>query len=65
MKKCLEYKGYDSKGRMVLQDEDSINWKYIEPGYIPLERHDTLFTTVRNEMEGEPAFQMESDYNVY
>lgn len=62
----LIYVGIDSWGRLVYEDENGRLWKYTEPGEMPQERHDMLYTSTNNALYGEPCLPMPShiDYRI-
>ena len=50
----LSFIGTDDFGREVFVDELGTIWKYTEPGPMPRERHDKLYTASSNGRDGEP-----------
>ena len=54
----LSFIGTDDFGREVLVDELGTIWKYTEPGPMPRERHDKLYTASSNGRDGEPDLPM-------
>ena len=50
----LSFIGTDDFGREVFVDELGTIWKYAEPGAMPRERHDKLYTASSNGRDGEP-----------
>lgn len=54
----LAYTGTDDFGRETYADKAGMIWKYTEPGPIPWERHDTLYTASGNNKDGEPESPM-------
>lgn len=57
--KAMQSVGIDGWGREVYKDENGQCWKYTEPGEMPRERHDRLYST--DEPDGEPGFPMRPD----
>lgn len=57
----LEFIGMDSWDRAVFEDENGYLWKYTEPGDLPYERHDRLYSANNNEFDGEPCWPMLPD----
>nr|DAZ40150.1 MAG TPA: hypothetical protein [Caudoviricetes sp.] len=57
----LTYIGTDDFGRETYSDGTGAIWKYPEPGPMPRERHDTLYTASSNDKDGEPESPMSSD----
>lgn len=62
----VRYIDTDDWGREVFIDESGRIWKYTEPGKLPRERHDTLYTSTENDIFGEPCWPMKPDidYNI-
>lgn len=58
--------GTDDFGREVFVDELGTIWKYTEPGAMPRERHDKLYTASSNGRDGEPGLPMSDafDYKI-
>ena len=54
----LTYIGIDGFGRETFTDKTGTIWKYTEPGPMPRERHDTLYTASGNDKDGEPESPM-------
>lgn len=61
--KKLHFVGVDSWRCEVYEDDDGKLWKYNEPGEMPRERHDTLYTSTGNNINGEPCWPMHPDYD--
>ena len=59
--KKMRFIGVDGWDRMVFKDEDEYVWKYTEPGELPLERHDRLYSSANNMFDGEPGWPMKPD----
>lgn len=59
--KNLRFIGTDDFGRDVFVDELGIIWKYTEPGPMPMDRHDKLYTSSSNNIDGEPEEPMADD----
>lgn len=55
--------GTDSWGREVFEDISGKLWKYAEPGTMPRERHDELYHSSDNTLEGEPDALIPSDFD--
>ena len=53
--------GTDDFHREVFVDELGVIWKYTEPGEMPQERHDKLYISSSNNMDGEPEEPMADD----
>lgn len=51
----------DDFGCETYIDETGTIWKYTEPGPMPRERHDTLFTASGNDKDGEPESPMSNN----
>lgn len=64
--KSLRFIGTDGFRREVFIDELGTVWKYTEPGEMPQERHDKLYTSSSNRIDGEPEEPMadDLDYNI-
>ena len=75
--KVVEIHNYDSKtyceelgrevwGYIVYEDEGGKLWKYTEPGGMPRERHDRLYRSTNNALDGEPCWPMlpDIDYRI-
>jgi len=64
--KPVKLLGTDSWGREVYKDKAGKLWKYTEPGPMPRERHDRLFSSTGNAFDGEPCWPMvpEVDYRI-
>lgn len=64
--KELRFVQVDSWRRMVFIDPDGKYWKYDEPGEMPMERHDRLYDSTGNDVEGEPCWPMKDniDYEI-
>lgn len=62
----LSFIGTDDFGREVFVDELGTIWKYTEPGSMPRERHDKLYTASSNGRDGEPGLPMSDafDYKI-
>lgn len=62
----LSFIGTDDFGREVFVDELGAIWKYTEPGSMPRERHDKLYTASSNGRDGEPGLPMSDafDYKI-
>lgn len=62
----LSFIGTDDFGREVFVDELGTIWKYTEPGAMPRERHDKLYTASSNGRDGEPDLPMSDafDYKI-
>ncbi|WP_423741129.1 hypothetical protein ACKXF7_09330 [Faecalibacterium sp. 7] len=62
----LSFIGTDDFGREVFVDELGTIWKYAEPGAMPKERHDKLYTASSNGRDGEPGLPMSDafDYKI-
>lgn len=62
----LSFIGTDDFGREVFVDELGAIWKYKEPGAMPRERHDKLYTASGNGRDGEPGLPMSDafDYKI-
>ena len=56
--KKIRFIGMDSWRRMVFKDESGKLWKYTEPGELPMERHDRLYSSTNNALDGEPCWPM-------
>lgn len=54
----LRFIGADSFARETFVDANGIIWKYTEPGAMPRERHDRLYTASGNDSDGEPESPM-------
>lgn len=54
------------RAREVFVDELGTIWKYAEPGAMPRERHDKLYTASSNGRDGEPDLPMADafDYKI-
>ena len=59
--KNLRFIGTDDFHREVFIDKFGTVWKYTEPGKMPQERHDKLYTSSSNSMDGEPEEPMADD----
>ena len=59
--KSLRFIGTDDFHREVFIDKFGTVWKYTEPGEMPQDRHDPLYTSSSNSMDGEPEEQMADD----
>lgn len=59
--KAVRPLGRDGWGREVFEDESGKVWKYTEPGEMPRERHDRLFSSTNNSYDGEPCWPMKAD----
>lgn len=59
--KNLRFIGTDDFHREVFIDKFGTVWKYTEPGGMPQERHDKLYTSSSNRMDGEPEEPMADD----
>ena len=57
----LTYIGIDDFLRETYVDETGTIWKYTEPGPMPRERHDVLYTASSNDKDGEPESPMPSN----
>lgn len=57
----LTYIGMDDFGHETYTDGAGVIWKYAEPGPMPRERHDTLFTASGNDKDGEPESPMSNN----
>ena len=55
--------GTDYFGREVLIDELGMVWKYTEPGIMPRERHDKVYTASGNDWDGEPSLPMSDEFD--
>lgn len=55
--------GTDYFGREVLIDEFGTVWKYTEPGTMPRERHDKVYTASGNDWDGEPSLPMSDEFD--
>lgn len=55
--------GTDYFGREVLIDELGTVWKYTEPGIMPRERHDKVYTASGNDWDGEPSLPMSDKFD--
>ena len=55
--------GTDYFGREVLIDELGTVWKYTEPGTMPRERHDKVYTASGNDWDGEPSLPMSDEFD--
>lgn len=64
--KEMRFVQVDSWRRMVFIDSDGKYWKYDEPGDLPLQRHDRLYDSTGNDIEGEPCWPMKDniDYEI-
>lgn len=64
--KKMRFIGVDGWSRMVFMDEDEYVWKYTEPGNLPMERHDRLYSSTNNDFDGEPCWPMlpDIDYRI-
>lgn len=62
----LSFIGTDDFGREVFVDELGTIWKYTEPGPMPRERHDKLYTASSDGRDGEPDLPMSDafDYKI-
>ncbi len=62
----LSFIGTDDFGREVFVDEPGTIWKCTEPGPMPRERHDKLYTASSNGRDGEPDLPMSDalDYKI-
>lgn len=62
----MAYVGCDSRKREVFKDQSGKLWKYAEPGSMPRERHDDLYHSSDNEMDGEPDWPLgpDMDYQI-
>lgn len=58
---ALTYIGMDGFGRETYTDGAGVIWKYAEPGPMPRERQDTLFTASGNDKDGEPESPMSNN----
>lgn len=58
--------GTDWFSREVFVDELGMVWKYTEPGTMPRERHDKVYTASGNDRDGEPSLPMSDafDYQI-
>ncbi len=61
--KSLRFIGTDDFHREVFIDELGTVWKYTEPGEMPQERHDKLYTSSSNSMDGEPEEPMVDNFD--
>lgn len=59
--KNLRSIGTDDFHREVFIDKFGTVWKYTEPGEMPQERHDKLYTSSSNSMDGEPEEPIADD----
>lgn len=59
--KSVRFVGVDSWGRRVFEDESGKLWKYTEPGLMPQDRHDRLYSSTNNALDGEPCWPMMPD----
>lgn len=59
--KTVVFIGIDRCHREVFEDEGGKLWKYTKPGPMPRERHDRLFTSTNNALDGEPCWPMMPD----
>ena len=59
--KKIRFIGMDSWRCMVFEDESGKLWKYTEPGEHPMERHDRLYSSTNNALDGEPCWPMMPD----
>lgn len=59
--KKMRFIGVDGWDRMVFKDEDEYVWKYTEPGDLPMKRHDRLYSSTNNALDGEPCWPMKLD----
>lgn len=55
--------GTDYFGREVLIDKLGTVWKYTEPGTMPRERHDKVYTASGNDLDGEPSLPMSDEFD--
>lgn len=55
--------GTDYFCREVLIDELGTVWKYTEPGTMPRERHDKVYTASGNDWDGEPSLPMSDEFD--
>ena len=64
--KSLRFIGTDDFHHEVFIDELGTVWKYTEPGEMPQERHDKLYTSSSNGIDGEPEEPMADnlDYQI-
>jgi hypothetical protein len=61
--KNLRSIGMDYFGREVFVDELGMAWKYTEPGAMPRERHDKVYTASGNDRDGEPSLPMSDEFD--
>ena len=59
--KKIRFIGMDSWRCMIFEDESGKLWKYTEPGERPMERHDRLYSSTNNALDGEPCWPMMPD----
>ena len=59
--KKIRFIGIDSWRCMVFKDESGMLWKYAEPGDLPMKRHDRLYSSTNNALDGEPCWPMKPD----
>ena len=64
--RIVRFAGVDSWGREVFKDETGKLWKYTEPGEAPKERHERLYSSTGNALDGEPCWPMlpDIDYRI-
>lgn len=55
--------GTDYFGREAFVDELGTVWKYTEPGIMPRERHDKVYTASGNDRDGEPSLPMSDEFD--
>ena len=55
--------GTDCFGREVFVDELGMIWKYTEPGAMPRERHDKVYTASGNDQDGEPGLPLSDKFD--
>ncbi|MBD5504576.1 MAG: hypothetical protein HDR09_12840 [Lachnospiraceae bacterium] len=59
--KEVVFVGVDDFRHRVYKDKAGKLWKYTEPGEMPEERHERLYSSTGNALDGEPCWLMKPD----